>query len=157
MSQGVESLCELYRRSVRECVRDYSPADGVDPDEDFKSYLQTTFAKYTGELASLQGVGESENAATAVSNGLFVLAAGLFAYGDLDKAEDVLTNVPTSGGIRRLALALPALLPLPRDLDVLQDIEPVREWLRQNRSRLRWSASAGAYLSGDASLADDST
>lgn len=85
-----------------------------------------------------------------------MLVVRLFTYGDLNEAEDVLTNMPAHGGIWQLALVLPTLLPLPSELDLQRDVEPVRNWIRRNRERLRWSMSAGAYLLDEDFQGDDS-
>ena len=79
----------------------------------------------------------------------FVFAAGLLAYGHIEVAEDLLDGQPPTGGIRKLALALKALLPLPDELDPLRDREAVRGWLRVNRDRLTWDEARGAYVMSD--------
>lgn len=138
--------CKHYRQMVRGFSRDYTQDASSEPDENFKLYLQTKHAQYSADLMSIKRNGEISNSVEAIQNGLFVLASGLFAYGELDKADDMLAYLPSSGGVRQLALALPALLPLAIDFHVWDDVETVRSWLEQNRLQLQWSETAGVYI-----------
>jgi hypothetical protein len=79
----------------------------------------------------------------------FIFAAGLFAYGQLDVADDLLDDMPASGSIRKLALALKALLPLPNPLHPHRDPEGTRLWPRNHRERLQWNEEAGMYELSD--------
>lgn len=81
----------------------------------------------------------------AMQMGPFILSAGLFTCGEVDKALDALDFLPAEGGIRKLALALPALLPLPREYDVLAAPGLVRAWLERNSSQLRWDDADEKY------------
>jgi hypothetical protein len=143
MTTEGESLCQLYRRAVRESVRNYQPAPGTSGDRDFHDYLRRTYAESVGEMRRAQAAGKSPPPGS--STGLFVLACGLFTFGELDKATEVLEHLPGTGGIRKLALALPALLPLPSEADVLGAPDPVRQWLANNGQRLSWREAEGRY------------
>ena len=137
-----ERPCDLYRKTVRDLIHQFR-ASG-DTEETFRRYLQTTYAECAARLRSADP--KSEEAAIAERNGVFLLASGLFAYGHIEVAEDLLDYLPSSGGIRHLALALQALLPLPQDIDPRIDPEPIRQWLQHNRDNLRWSESRGTYV-----------
>lgn len=140
-----ESLAHLYRRSVRESIRQYQSQPGVDPDQHFRDYLTATYAAYRRHLSTPQALARSGMPVHAVKVGLFILSVGLFAYGEVDKAADVVEYLPAEGGIRKLALALPALLPLPAEYDVLAAPEGVREWLERYGPRLRWREAEARY------------
>lgn len=146
MTDDDQKSCMQYRQMVRALIRDYTQDASVEPDENFKLYLQTNHAQYSADLMSMERNGETGNRVQAIRNGLFVLASGLFVYGELDKADDMLAYLPSSGGVRQLALALPALLPLTIDFYVWDDVDAVRSWLEQHRLQLQWSETAGAYL-----------
>lgn len=143
MTSQSESLCQLYRRAVRESIRDYQPTLESSQDSDFHEYLRRTYA------ACADGMRRAEIASIAPlpgeKTGLFVLACGLFAYGELDKVPVILENLPRSGGIRKLALSLAALMPLPSEIDVLSAPESVRQWFASNRERLLWREAEGRY------------
>lgn len=84
---------------------------------------------------------------------MFVAAVGLFAFGRLDVASDVLELLPPQlpGKPRinaRIAVrVLSNLLPLPAHLDpmILDDHATIRAWIENHRSRLRWSETDGRY------------
>jgi hypothetical protein len=87
--------------------------------------------KTAAERGSSAGL-QAENGA------VFVLAAGLATYGDLDRAILALEHLPDDRYIRPLAGSLPGFLPLPPDLDPVRDPAAAAEWLRTHRKRLRW-------------------
>lgn len=138
--------CTHYRQMVRAVSRNYTEDASAEPNGNFKLYLQSKHAQYSADLMSMERNGEIGNRVEAIQNGLYILASGLFAYGELDKADDMLAYLPSSGGIRQLALALPALLPLSIDFHVWDDVDAVRSWLEQNRLQLQWSETAGVYI-----------
>ena len=141
MPQDLERPCELYRKAVRDLFREFRSHPAAS-DERFRRYLQSTYEDYKARLHSSDPKSDPET----LRDGLFILAAGLFAYGNLEVADDLLDYVPPSGSIRNLALALPALLPLSQDVDPRTDPEPIRQWLKNNRDNLRWSESRGTYV-----------
>lgn len=80
-------------------------------------------------------------------NALFFLAAGLLSFGKIDVAGDLIDYLPPGrAGIRQLALALVALFPVPEHFDPLQDPEPIKKWLRQNRDQLDWNPNEGQFV-----------
>lgn len=144
MNSKPESLSSLYRTSVRQvCTQYVPPADG-DRDEAFLSYLRSGYEEAKAQCGSVVGK-DDDPKQTSIHIGRFILAAGLFAYGQLDVADDLLDYMPPSGGIRKLALALKALLPLPDQLHPFRDPEGTRLWLQNHRDRLQWNEEAGTY------------
>jgi len=141
-----ETPSRLYRTAVRQALFRYVPRAANDPDAELLTYLETHYAAEKASLASAKAGRAPEKEIAALRNGLFVFAAGLFAYGHVEAAEDVIDCIPSSGAIRNLALALQAMLPLPTDLNPLQDPERLRGWLRDHRGRLRWEESSGTYV-----------
>lgn len=136
----------LYRTAVQQTLTQYRPTGGVEPDEDFLDYLRSGYAAETARLESLTAADPTAGESLAIKNGLFVFAAGLLAFGRIDVAEDLLDYLPSSGGIRKLALVLQALLPLPDDLHPWHDPEAIRIWLREHKDRLRWDEAQGLYV-----------
>ena len=139
----------FYRRAVRQICTQYRPAPDADPDGDFHDYLRSSYEAEKARLAALEAEPDKHPASLRTRDGQFIFAAGLLAYGQLDVAEDLLDFPPPSGAIRNLALALKALLPLPGDLDPLQDAEGVRAWLRQCGDRLSWNEDKGLFVKPD--------
>ena len=123
----------------------HAPSD-VDADEHFRQYLENYYGEEKQRLEYLVTRGSPEAEVTAARNGLFVLASGLLAFGRLDVVEDVLRNIPSTGGVRRLALGVKAMLPLPEDLDPIRDTELVRAWVQANRTKFKWNEQIGKYL-----------
>ncbi len=65
----------------------------------------------------------------------------------MDVAEDILTGIPGGKGkIRRLTWVMNVLLPLPEKLDALTQPDLVSEWLKLNRSKLRWDENSQTYI-----------
>jgi len=145
MTSERELPSRFYRTAVRQLCRQYTPTPGKDPDEDLLDYLQSNYEEAKTRLEPLTADNRRDPDNMARRGARFVFAAGLLAYGRLDVAEDLLDCLPSSGGIRKLALALKALLPLPEELHPLRDPEGVWLWLRRHRDRLQWSEEVGVY------------
>ncbi|MCG8558690.1 MAG: hypothetical protein MI824_02715 [Hyphomicrobiales bacterium] len=139
----------LYRTAVRQVCTQYKPAPERDPEADFHDYLRSCYREETARLAALSAEDADHPERMLSRHARFVFAAGLFAYGHIEVAEDLLDGQPPTGGIRKLVLALKALLPLPDELDPLRDAEAVRGWLRANRDWLAWDEARGAYAMSD--------
>lgn len=136
---------QLYRTAVLQICTQYSTPQGVDLDNHFLKYLESSYKEEKERLKQLpQNVPESELAGSRY--GLFVLATGLFAYGHIEVAEDILNGIPPSGAVKQLALALKAMLPLPNHFDPIKNPELIREWLRNNKTKIRWNEELGKYL-----------
>lgn len=146
MAPGHQPPSRLYRTAVRQTLTQYRPRAGVDPEEDFRDFLQACYREERARLESLKASEAGPQESLMIKNGLFVLATGLFAFGRIEVAEDLLDYLPSSGGIRKLALALQALLPLPEGLEPWRDQDAIRAWLRQHKKRLRWDEAQGRYV-----------
>jgi hypothetical protein len=119
------------------------PAD-ENQDESFLSYLCSGYEEVKARSESVDVKdGDSKQASIHIER--FIFAVGLFAYGKLDVADDLLDYLPTSGGIRKLALAIKALMPLPEKLHPLRNPEGTRLWLQTHRDRLQWNDEVGVY------------
>jgi hypothetical protein len=128
----------IYRDAVRQLCINYTPAVDKDPEEDFYLYLDSLYQQYH---ATFDAESETDR------NALFFLAAGLLSFGKIDVAEDLIDYLPPGrAGIRQLALALVALFPVPEHFDPLQDPEPIKKWLRQNRDQLDWNPVEGQFV-----------
>lgn len=134
---------ELYRTSVRELCRHFSAPEGVDPGKAFCDYVEENYDRSKRHWAENTFKNEAEK--IAAQNALFVFAVGAFAYGRIEAAMDILPNLPESGNIRRLALSLKALLPIPEGLDPLKNSEGMMQWLGANADTVKWNESLGAY------------
>ncbi len=83
----------------------------------------------------------------SIRNDLFIASVGLFAYGQLNVAEDILDNIPEGkSSLNHLAGVLNELLPLPRDYNPRDNPNAIKEWLRVKRSRLKWDESLERYV-----------
>jgi hypothetical protein len=136
---------QFYREAVRKICTQYCPPPDTDPDTEFRKYLERHYEEEKERFTNLVDQGVSESELAVVRNGLFVLAVGLLAFGRLDVAEDVLSNIPSSGSVRRLVLAFRAMMPLPENLDPIKEPEQFRAWLQANETTLRWNEQIGRY------------
>ena len=136
----------LYRAAVRQLLFRYAPAAGGDADLQLLDHLEQQYAEERRTLAAAEAAGAPEPQLTATRSALFVFSVGLLAFGRIERARDVIDYMPSSGSVRRLALALAALLPLPRTLDPLRAPEAVRTWLMEHGAQLRWDETRGCYV-----------
>jgi hypothetical protein len=84
---------------------------------------------------------------------LHMVSIGLFAFGQLDAAEDALLSFnrldPKSTYYKNvsvpLMLAVRDLLPIPKDLFALNHLDKTIIWLKENRDRLEWNETKGKF------------
>ncbi|MEC4893536.1 MAG: hypothetical protein SAL07_10110 [Oscillatoria sp. PMC 1051.18] len=123
----------------------------------FRRELEVEYEKTKAKLSNLLATNASPSTIKAEKNGLFIISAGLFAYGRLDVAEDVLDCIPGGrGSINDLARVLIRLLPLPRlprnsNLSYrsylpFNNPDIIREWLKAKYSRLGWDECLERYV-----------
>lgn len=63
--------------------------------------------------------------------GLFLFIVGLFAFGRLDVAQDIMDNIPRSNvRLKGFANVLTKLLPTPENLDSLNDTATIKGMVR---------------------------
>jgi hypothetical protein len=124
---------KAYRDGVQTVTRAFQPSGDGNEDTEFYNFLDNL---YVNEKSREETI--AEDARKEANLAVFVSAVGLFAYGRLDVVEDILNNIPSPRNLRRLAWVLNALLPMPRSLDPLTDIEAVRSWVTANRDELLW-------------------
>lgn len=121
----------------------FSAPEGIDPDKAFSDYVEENYNQskrhWTGRAF------ENETEKQAVQNALFVFAVGVFTCGKIEAANDIMLHLPSSGDIRRLALSLKALLPIPEDLDPLKDRQRMMQWLDVHGDAMRWNEPIGLY------------
>ncbi len=109
--------------------------------------LENLYNESKEKLSQLQNQNASKPTIKSVKVSLFVFSAGLFTFGKLDVAEDILTGIPSGrGSIRQLAWVLNVLLPMPKGFDALANPTAVWEWLKIKRSRLRWDENSERYV-----------
>lgn len=114
---------------------------------DLYEHLESEYEKAKNRISALFDSGESQSIIKSHKNGLFIISVGLFAYGRLDVAEDILNNIPGGrGSINHLAGVLKRLLPLPSGYSPRDNPNAIKEWLRVKRSRLRWDELAERYI-----------
>ena len=125
------SAAGKYRQSIRslESLKQFQFSSD---DRDFYEYLEFQY----------------KQAKQAKSNGdLFLIGVGLFAFGRLDVAEDILDNIPAKNCPISVLAGVLRLLPLPRNLLSWHDRpDAIREWLRVKSPRLNWSESKERYI-----------
>ncbi len=125
------------RQVMRSPFRWFRPKEPAREEEEFRALLEDRLVQALSDLKTAAERGSS--AGLQAENGaVFVLAAGLATYGDLDRAILALEHLPDDRYIRPLAGSLPGFLPLPPDLDPVRDPAAAAEWLRTHRKRLRW-------------------
>lgn len=134
---------KLYRTSVKQLCMHFSAPEGIDPDRAFLDYVEENYDQSKRHWAESTFQNETEK--IAAQNALFVFAVAVFAYGKFEAAMDIIRCMPGSGDIRRLALSLKALLPIPRDLDPLKDRQRMMKWLEMHAESMKWNESLGIY------------
>src|SRR5215213_4081066 len=114
-------LATRYRNYALElCALNYQPKGIRVPDNEFHQYLYNNYQDLKAKGA-LEG------------SDLFILGAGLVAYGHLETTEDVLNNIPLGRGhVRRMAGVITSLMPTPH-VSVLTDTHIIKEWFAKNR------------------------
>lgn len=141
------SQARRYREMVRFEFKRCPPPPDSNPDKAFRIHLEALYEQEKKQLLSLVDENASESEIRNRKAGLFLISVGLFTYGRLDVAEDILTGIPGGKGqIRRLTWVMSVLLPLPEKLDALTQPDLVSEWLKMNRSKLRWNENSQTYI-----------
>ena len=141
------SQARRYREMVRFEFKRCPPATDSNPDEAFRIHLETLYKEEKKLLSLLVDENASEAEIRNREVGLFLIGVGLFTYGRLDVAGDILTGIPEGRGqINRLTWVLNVLLPLPDKLDALTQPDLVGKWLKLNSDRLTWDENSETYI-----------
>ncbi|MEM7715885.1 MAG: hypothetical protein AAF349_20310 [Cyanobacteria bacterium P01_A01_bin.68] len=146
MSSDV-SQAKRYREMVRTTLWRYTSPPNSNPDTALRIHLESLYEEGKNKISCLVNENASDSIIRREKVGLFVISVGLFTFGQLDVAEDILSGIPGGkGSIRRFTWVLKVLLPLPKELDVLEQPDVVNEWLKLKRSKLRWDGSSEKYI-----------
>ncbi len=91
----------------------------------------------------------------AKSNGIpsviYLSALQLLSCGNLECIDDILENLPPHRHPTEfLVSAIDCLLPVPEVSKVRHNSEKFRAWFKENRSNLKWSSNAGAFVFNEA-------
>ncbi|OUL29672.1 hypothetical protein BV378_05740 [Nostoc sp. RF31YmG] len=108
--------------------------------------LESDYEAAKSKLSRLLAEGASESLVKGTRITLFIISVGLFAFGRLDAAEDILENIP--GGlspVNHLSGVLNRLLPLPPGFSSRQNPTAIKEWLKIKRSQLKWNSELERY------------
>jgi hypothetical protein len=140
----------FFREAVRQLCARYEAPQNRDAESQYEAFrvfleqsYQTAIQRYEQSIAN----NDTEGRIRANQLGRFMLAVGLLTYGRVDVVEDILDNMPLpEATIGRLAWVLKGLMPMPEDLDPLKDIEAVRKWVLENKSRLKWDERSEKYV-----------
>ncbi|MEO0933656.1 MAG: hypothetical protein AAFY21_07825 [Cyanobacteria bacterium J06641_2] len=137
-----------HARRIREMLRcEFRNRDNLQTDAAFYHELQNLYQEYKREILAKTNEGVPDSDIKGFRNGLFVLSVGLFCFGRLDVAEDILDNIPGGrGNINRFAYVLNRLLPAPSDLNCVNNPMEFKQWLRKNRSQVRWDENLERYI-----------
>ncbi|MEO0840394.1 MAG: hypothetical protein AAF063_16000 [Cyanobacteria bacterium J06643_5] len=137
-----------HARRIREMLRcEFRNRDNLQTDAAFYHELQNLYQEYKREIVEKTSEGLPDSDIKGFRNGLFVLSVALFCFGRLDVAEDVLDNIPGGrGNINRFAYVLNRLLPAPSDLNCVKNSMEFKQWLRKNRSQVRWDENLERYI-----------
>ncbi|OUL35449.1 hypothetical protein BV372_11440 [Nostoc sp. T09] len=140
------SPARRFRKSILSEFQKYQASPDSDSDTAFRKYLECEYENAKIRLLNLLNEGALELVLKDKRNGLFIISIGLFTFGNLDVAEDILDNIP-AGRVpaNHLAGVLSRLLPLPAGFSPLENPAVVKEWLKENRFRLIWDESLERY------------
>ena len=137
-----------YARRIREMLRsEFRNRDNLETDAAFYNELESLYREHKEEILEKTSEGVPDSDIKGIKNGVFILSVALFCFGRFDVAEDILDNIPGGrGNINRFAGVLNALLPLPPGLNCRKNPIEFKEWLKANRSQLRWDESLERYI-----------
>lgn len=143
-----QSPARFYRKQVRFGLSiSHSTLPPTSPTEEkLELYLDVLYAKQCERLAQHAKHPPNPALVEADSFGMFVIASGLLAFGRLAVVPDIINNMPKTGNVRRLALVIPALLPLPDTLDPLTQAQGVLDWLKDHHDQLIWDATLERFI-----------
>ncbi|MBE9117228.1 hypothetical protein IQ249_15110 [Lusitaniella coriacea LEGE 07157] len=131
------STAKRFRESIHSCEH-FEKFAFTSDDHDFYEYLKHQYNQIKNKRLTNEFVPNTE---------LFLLSVGLFAFGQLDVAEDILDNIPSkSCPASHLASILNRLLPLPHNLSCYKTPNELREWLRIKYFYLKWSEIEERYI-----------
>lgn len=112
-----------------------------------RELLEAEYEKEKSRLLQLFTERASEHAVKGETIFLFMISVGLFTFGRLDVAQDILDNIPhTNVRLKGLAYVITRLLPTPDNLDPLKNTAEIVEWLKTKRSKLKWDESLEKYI-----------
>lgn len=145
----------FYRDAVRKSCFSYrsSPNRAAEDETSFRKYLEQTYEEQHRRLAN--NIADQSPAAQIIADrlGIAILAVGLFAFGQLDKFDDILEGLALAVLEPRpvkaywlLGNSLIALLPLPPGLHPQQNPAEIKTWFHTHQSMLRWDEDAGRYI-----------
>ncbi|MEO1765197.1 MAG: hypothetical protein AAFR83_25365 [Cyanobacteria bacterium J06629_18] len=92
------SQAKRYREMVRFELKRCPPPPDSNPDKALYIHLQVLYQEHKSILLKLIDENVSESEIKLQKVGLFLLSVGLFTYGRLDVAEDILTGIPGGKG-----------------------------------------------------------
>ncbi|MGK7891001.1 MAG: M50 family metallopeptidase [Leptolyngbyaceae cyanobacterium] len=135
-----QSPARFYRKKVRFGLSVSHPnLPPASPTEaKLEPYLDALYQQQCQKLEQHTQRKASSALIETYSFSVFVIASGLLAFGRLEMVPDILNNMPKTGNVRRLALVIPALLPLPDTIDLLTHPQAALDWLNHHRDQLTW-------------------
>lgn len=137
---------DFYRDIVRElCINFSSNENDIESDDEFYTYLDSSYRADKQALQEAGYVVGSPKSVSGVTNGMFVFAVGLFTYGRLDVVEDIVKRIPKTGNVRRLEFVINVLLPIPDNLEPMDDPGEFHRWLQENQQKLVWNKNKGLF------------
>jgi hypothetical protein len=142
------SAAREFREILRPRISSKINEASTDSEADIALYecLESDYEKAKYRLSQKLAEGASESLVKATINDLFIISVGLFAFGRLDVAEDILDNIP--GGlspINHLAGVLNRLLPLPPGFSSRDNPDAIKEWLQVKYSQIKWNSNLEIY------------
>lgn len=135
------------RRLLRAPFDWFQPRDPGCEQVEYRAFLEQHLLAAQRDLSAAEALGDPARV-RAEQGAVFVIAAGLGTFGDLDRVILALDHLPGPRYVRQLAGSLRGLLPLPPELDPVRDAAEVATWLRAQRTRLRWIAESHFELVG---------
>lgn len=149
-SYGPDNPARFYREAVKQvCLRYHSlVSTEAQSDSNFLHYLEQRYLEEKQHIDRLIREGMPVQQIPLARLGLLILSAGLFTYGRLEAAMDILDSVPPVAlQVGRLAWCLNGMLPLPATLgDAQRNAASIKTWLRSHQANLRWSEQQGKFV-----------
>jgi hypothetical protein len=127
------NIARMYREMLRDICVNYHPSRELDEqDSEFYEYIRSAYLDVKEKGSGIE---------------VFLFASGLLTFGHIEVVEDILDNIPEGKGhVRRLAYTVTTLLPAPKELDVFENTEAIKNWFHENQDKLHWNSQQERFL-----------
>ena len=143
------STAQYYRQMIRSALEGTTstPLPPSNATAELEEYFQNLYIQQQQRVTELRARNAQQSAIETQKLGVFILASGLFTFGRLELADVILDNTPhPKGDVVYLTSVLKALLPIPQELDPLQNPDTVKAWIKAHQHQLQWNPKLEKFV-----------